>query len=98
MFLQLKQDILSGRLLPPPQISVQLSALALQCECILYKFRILSFIFLVIFPKNKNHLSAELGDYDPVIHTPAFVSEFRFVPVQSEDLEVEILECYKHMR
>lgn len=32
MFLQLKQDILSGRLIPPPQISVQLSALALQCE------------------------------------------------------------------
>ena len=32
MFLQLKQDILSGRLVAPPQISVQLSALALQCE------------------------------------------------------------------
>ena len=98
MFLQLKQDILSGRLLPPPQISVQLSALALQCEGILYKFRILVFHISCYSPKNKNHLSAELGDYDPVIHTPAFVSEFRFVPVQSEDLEVEILECYKHMR
>ena len=42
--------------------------------------------------------SAELGDFDPVVHTPAFVSEFRFVPVQSEELEVEILECYRHMR
>ena len=36
MFLQLKQDILSGRLIPPPQISVQLSALALQCEFGIY--------------------------------------------------------------
>ena len=42
--------------------------------------------------------SAELGDFDPVIHTPAFVSEFRFVPVQTEEIEIEILNCYKHMR
>ena len=43
-------------------------------------------------------LAAELGDYDPVLHTPAFVSEFRFVPVQTEELEMEIVECYRHMR
>lgn len=55
-------------------------------------------IFVVKAKIYLNLLSAELGDYDPVIHTPAFVSEFRFVPVQSEELEVEILECYKHMR
>ena len=41
---------------------------------------------------------AELGDFDPLIHTAAFVSEFRFVPVQTEDMEVEIRDCYKHLK
>lgn len=39
--------------------------------------------------------SAELGDYDDTIHTPATVSEFRFVPNQTEDMEVAILDEYK---
>ena len=42
--------------------------------------------------------SAELGDFDPVVHTPAFVSEFRFVPVQTEEMEIEILEWYRLLR
>ena len=33
---------------------------------------------------------AELGDFDPVVHTPAFVSEFRFVPVQTEESCIEV--------
>ncbi|XP_067204906.1 band 4.1-like protein 5 isoform X2 [Linepithema humile] len=66
-FLQLKQDVLEGKLHCPHQIAVQLSALALQ---------------------------SELGDYDPGMHTAATVSEFRFVPGQTEQLELEILEEY----
>lgn len=38
---------------------------------------------------------AELGDYDDTIHTPATVSEFRFVPNQTEDIEIAILEEFK---
>ena len=41
---------------------------------------------------------AELGDYDTAIHTPAFVSEFRFVPEQTEEMEIRIIEEYKKMR
>ncbi len=41
---------------------------------------------------------AELGDYDATIHTPAFVSEFRFVPEQTEDMEIKIIEEYKKIR
>ncbi|KAJ8675876.1 hypothetical protein QAD02_011662 [Eretmocerus hayati] len=67
-FLQLKQDLLEGKLHCEPQITVQLAALTLQ---------------------------SELGDYDPTIHTAATVSEFRFVPNQTEQLELEILEEYK---
>ncbi|XP_022117162.2 band 4.1-like protein 5 [Pieris rapae] len=40
-------------------------------------------------------LQSELGDYDETIHTPATVSEFRFVPNQSEEMEIEILDEYK---
>lgn len=36
-----------------------------------------------------------MGDYDSTIHTPATVSEFRFVPNQTEDIEIAILEEYK---
>lgn len=41
------------------------------------------------------HLLAELGDYDETVHTAAFISEFRFVPNQTEDLEIMVLEEYK---
>lgn len=40
-------------------------------------------------------LQSELGDFDEGIHTPATVSEFRFVPNQTEDMEIEILDEYK---
>ncbi|XP_020296509.1 band 4.1-like protein 5 isoform X2 [Pseudomyrmex gracilis] len=66
-FLQLKQDVLEGKLHCPHQVAVQLAALALQ---------------------------SELGDYDPAVHSAATVSEFRFVPGQTEQMELEILEEY----
>lgn len=40
-------------------------------------------------------LQSELGDYDENIHTPATVSEFRFVPNQTEEMEIEMLEEFK---
>lgn len=43
----------------------------------------------------KNHFAAELGDYDPDVHTPGTVSEFRFVPNQTEDMEIDVFEKYK---
>ncbi|XP_020809161.1 band 4.1-like protein 5 isoform X2 [Drosophila serrata] len=70
-FLQLKQDLLEGRLDCPDDKSTELCALALQ---------------------------SELGDYDDQVHSAATVSEFRFVPEQSEDLEISILDEYKTCR
>ncbi|GAB6026800.1 hypothetical protein CHUAL_013293 [Chamberlinius hualienensis] len=67
-FLQLKQDILSGKLEVPYQTMIELFAYTLQ---------------------------SELGDYDPEVHTPAFVSEFRFISEQTEQMEVDTLEQYK---
>ena len=39
--------------------------------------------------------TAELGDYDPDIHTAGFVSEFRFCPGQTEAMEEDIVEKFK---
>ncbi|XP_026290651.1 band 4.1-like protein 5 isoform X2 [Frankliniella occidentalis] len=70
-FLQLKQDILEGRLECPLQTGVELCALALQ---------------------------SELGDFEEGVHTPAFISEFRFVPSQTEDFEIAVLEEYQRCK
>ncbi|XP_065416560.1 band 4.1-like protein 5 isoform X4 [Chrysemys picta bellii] len=69
--LQLKQDILSGKLECPFDTAVQLAAYTLQ---------------------------AELGDYDPAEHVPDLVSEFRFMPTQTEELELAIFEKWKEYR
>ncbi|XP_077306332.1 LOW QUALITY PROTEIN: band 4.1-like protein 5 [Lithobates pipiens] len=69
--LQLKQDILSGKLECPFDTAVQLAAYTLQ---------------------------GELGDFDPSDHLPDLVSEFRFVPTQTEDFELAAFEKWKEFR
>ncbi|KAE8635630.1 hypothetical protein XENTR_v10002688 [Xenopus tropicalis] len=67
-FLQVKQDVLQGRLPCPFNIAAQLGAYAIQ---------------------------SELGDYDPFKHVTGYVSEYRFVPDQKEDLEEAIEKIHK---
>uniref|UniRef100_A0A0D9RR15 Band 4.1-like protein 4A n=1 Tax=Chlorocebus sabaeus TaxID=60711 RepID=A0A0D9RR15_CHLSB len=67
-FLQVKQDVLQGRLPCPVNIAAQLGAYAIQ---------------------------SELGDYDPYKHTTGYVSEYRFVPDQKEELEEAIERSHK---
>ncbi|XP_013916467.1 PREDICTED: band 4.1-like protein 4A [Thamnophis sirtalis] len=67
-FLQVKQDVLQGRLPCPVNIAAQLGAYAIQ---------------------------AELGDYDPCKNTAGYVSEYRFVPDQKEELEDAIEQIHK---
>ncbi|XP_061547438.1 band 4.1-like protein 5 isoform X2 [Phycodurus eques] len=69
--LQLKQDILSGKLECPFETTVELAAFSLQ---------------------------AELGDCDPLEHSLDLVSEFRFIPEQSEDVELAIYNAWKECR
>ncbi len=45
-----------------------------------------------------NIFAAELGDFNPAVHTAAVVSEFRFVPVQTEDMEEVILSAYSQLQ
>jgi len=70
-FLQLKLDLLSGKLECPYATSVDLAAASLQ---------------------------SELGDFDEATHTPALISEFRFVQNQNEEFELDVLEAYKKSR
>nr|XP_028605100.1 band 4.1-like protein 4A isoform X2 [Podarcis muralis] len=67
-FLQVKQDVLQGRLPCPVNIAAQLGAYAIQ---------------------------AELGDYDPYKHIAGYVSEYRFVPDQKEELEDAVERIHK---
>ncbi|XP_078142324.1 band 4.1-like protein 5 [Centroberyx gerrardi] len=69
--LQLKQDVLSGKLECPFETVVELAAFSLQ---------------------------AELGDCDPAEHGLDLVSEFRFIPNQTEDLELAIYNTWKECR
>ncbi|XP_051260662.1 band 4.1-like protein 5 isoform X2 [Dicentrarchus labrax] len=69
--LQLKQDILSGKLECPFETAVELAAFSLQ---------------------------AELGDCDPLDHNVDLVTEFRFVPNQTEDVELAIFNAWKECR
>lgn len=43
-------------------------------------------------------LQSELGDYDEAEHDLALISEFRFVPNQTDDLEIQILEEWKALK
>ncbi|XP_062340355.1 band 4.1-like protein 4 [Osmerus eperlanus] len=67
-FLQVKQDVLQGRVPCPLDTSAKLAALAIQ---------------------------SELGDFDPYKHVAGYVSEYRFVPDQKEDLEDTVTQIHK---
>ncbi|CAI5656884.1 unnamed protein product [Oreochromis niloticus] len=69
--LQLKQDLLSGKLECPFDTAVELAAFSLQ---------------------------AELGDCDPLEHNLDLVSEFRFMPEQTEEMELAIYNAWKECR
>lgn len=43
-------------------------------------------------------LQSEVGDYDEEVHNVAFVSEFRYVPNQNEEFEVDVFEAFKKFK
>lgn len=42
-------------------------------------------------------IQSELGEYDPKEHTQGYVSEFRFIPNQSEELEAKVGQMHKKL-
>ncbi len=57
-----------------------------------------SFMTVCYFVRKSLITAAELGDYEEGTHTPALISEFRFVPNQNEEFEIDVLEAYKRLR
>lgn len=43
-------------------------------------------------------MTAELGDYEDDVHNEGDISEFRFVEEQTEEMELAILEKFKHCK
>ncbi|KAJ7370196.1 Tyrosine-protein phosphatase non-receptor type 3 [Desmophyllum pertusum] len=68
-YLQIKRDLLTGRLPCLYDTAAELASYVLQ---------------------------GELGDYDSKIMIDTYVSEFRFIPDQSEDFEERAAEFHKH--
>ncbi|XP_050182103.1 protein 4.1 isoform X13 [Myiozetetes cayanensis] len=69
--LQLRQDILSGRL-----------------PC--------SFATLALL--GSYTVQSELGDYDPDLHGPDYITEFKLAPNQTKELEEKVVELHKTYR
>ncbi|XP_041335136.1 protein 4.1 isoform X21 [Pyrgilauda ruficollis] len=69
--LQLRQDILTGRL-----------------PC--------SFATLALL--GSYTIQSELGDYDPDLHGPDYISEFKLAPNQTKELEEKVVELHKTYR
>ncbi|MGH0163940.1 UNVERIFIED_CONTAM: hypothetical protein FKN15_046036 [Acipenser sinensis] len=100
--LQVKQDVLQGRLPCPFNIAAQLGAYAIQCR---YQFLLqvkqdvlqgrLPCPFNIAAQLGAYAIQSELGDYDPYKHTAGYVSEYRFVPDQKEELEEAIERIHK---
>ncbi|XP_074782480.1 protein 4.1 isoform X22 [Athene noctua] len=69
--LQLRQDIITGRL-----------------PC--------SFATLALL--GSYTVQSELGDYDPDLHSPDYISEFKLAPNQTKELEEKVMELHKTYR
>ncbi|XP_074419081.1 protein 4.1 isoform X3 [Larus michahellis] len=69
--LQLRQDIITGRL-----------------PC--------SFATLALL--GSYTVQSELGDYDPDLHSPDYISEFKLAPNQTKELEEKVVELHKTYR
>ncbi|NXW05754.1 EPB41 protein, partial [Fregetta grallaria] len=69
--LQLRQDIMTGRL-----------------PC--------SFATLALL--GSYTVQSELGDYDPDLHSPDYISEFKLAPNQTKELEEKVVELHKTYR
>uniref|UniRef100_A0A1A9W819 Erythrocyte membrane protein band 4.1-like 4A n=1 Tax=Glossina brevipalpis TaxID=37001 RepID=A0A1A9W819_9MUSC len=71
LFLQVKQDVLQGRLPVAFELAAELGAFVVQ---------------------------SELGDYDQRRHSKGYVSEFRLLPNQSNELENRVAELHQQLK
>jgi hypothetical protein len=52
----------------------------------------------MIFHNIHKLFPADQGDYDAEVHTPACISEFRFIENQNEQFELDVLEQFQKLK
>jgi len=96
LYLQLKKDILSGKLLVSPSTVCLLASYTVQCKQIVTITKknncMTHFVYILIFEPN---ILAELGDYNPEEHKTGYLSGMILIPGQTEQLENQISELHK---
>lgn len=93
-YLQVRKDILQGKLLVSPSTACLLASYTVQCKFLLF----IIVIFLMIFPSIYLKIlfcSAELGDYQIEELEPNYLSGMVLVPGQTEEMERKISELHK---
>lgn len=95
LYLQVKQDILQGRLPVSFELAAELGAYVVQG-----KMSLLWFLFsqYCLLHGCKSTLPAELGDYDPRKHPLGYVSEFRLLNNQTKEIESRIHELHMQLK
>lgn len=89
-YLQIKRDILNGKLPCPLNTSCLLASYTVQCkEETTFRFFIRSLNVLCSF------FAAELGDYNSIEHVSGYLKSMRLLVEQTEDIEHRISELHK---
>ena len=91
-YLQIRRDILQGKLQLPPSTACLIASYTVQCMYLIH-FNIhfiVKLLYLLYF-----YVIAELGDYHPEEHGPGYLSRLQLIPGQTEEMEKKIAELHK---
>jgi len=88
-YLQLRKDILNGKLTVSPSTACLLASYIVQCKYIL------QYLIGYIIKLYLNGGLAELGDYNPDEHKIGYLSSMVLIPDQTEQLETQIYQLHK---
>lgn len=90
MYLQLRKDILHGKLVVSSNTACLLASYITQCNFLLKKI-----IVTVQKIKYKFNVLAELGDYNNEEHKTNYLTDLILIPGQTKELENQISELHK---
>lgn len=91
-YLQLRKDILAGRLSADDSTLAQLASYVLQCECF---FVILLFSNISTYMFWFYIITAELGDFCEEDHKPGYAAQFRYIPGQNGQFEAKVESLHR---
>ena len=109
--MQIRRDILQGKLQLPPSTACLIASYTVQCKLrdTMINLKQLHCLYLGSLQQELKFLiikticdsfffsffSAELGDYHPEEHGPGYLSRLQLIPGQTEEMERKICELHK---